>query len=287
MVRIWRSLDEVPADLGRTVVTIGNFDGVHLGHQHVIGRAARSPTSLGARPRRRGDLRPAPDRGAAARARAADPDHDGGAASSCSRQAGADDVLVVPFDREIAGWPPERFVEEILVGTLHAKAVVVGANFRFGHKAAGDVPLLHRAGRRARLRRRGHPARRRTAGVVVDVRPQLPAGRRRRGRRGGARPPVHRARRGRQGRPARPRARLPDGERARCRASASPPTGCTPDGCAARRPSGCPAAISRRHQPDVRRRARAPRGGLRARPRRPRAVRRGGRGRVRRTASAA
>ena len=38
-VRIWRSLDEVPADLGRTVVTIGNFDGVHLGHQHVVARA--------------------------------------------------------------------------------------------------------------------------------------------------------------------------------------------------------------------------------------------------------
>ena len=38
-MQIWRSLDEVPADLGRTVVTVGNFDGVHLGHQHVVGRA--------------------------------------------------------------------------------------------------------------------------------------------------------------------------------------------------------------------------------------------------------
>jgi riboflavin kinase/FMN adenylyltransferase len=55
-------------------------------------------------------------------------------------------VLVVPFTREIANWPPERFVTEILVETLHAKAVVVGANFRFGHRAAGDVALLTSAG---------------------------------------------------------------------------------------------------------------------------------------------
>src|SRR5690606_8217080 len=56
--------------------------------------------------------------------------------------AGADAVLIVPFDREIAAWAPERFVQEILVDALHAKAVVVGANFRFGHKAAGDVSVL-------------------------------------------------------------------------------------------------------------------------------------------------
>ena len=46
-VQIWRSLDEVPADLGRTVVTIGNFDGVHLGHQHVLAGPARSPRARG------------------------------------------------------------------------------------------------------------------------------------------------------------------------------------------------------------------------------------------------
>ncbi len=61
-------------------------------------------------------------------------------------EAGVDDVLVVPFSREIAGWSPERFVDEILVESLHAKAVVVGANFRFGYRAAGDVALLRELG---------------------------------------------------------------------------------------------------------------------------------------------
>ena len=68
-VRIWRSLDDVPGDLGRTAVVIGNFDGVHLGHQHVIAEARRLARRGGAA-RRRGDLRPAPDGGAAPRARA-------------------------------------------------------------------------------------------------------------------------------------------------------------------------------------------------------------------------
>ena len=46
-MQIWRSLDEVPGDLGRTVVTVGNFDGVHLGHQHVVARAREVAAGLG------------------------------------------------------------------------------------------------------------------------------------------------------------------------------------------------------------------------------------------------
>jgi riboflavin kinase/FMN adenylyltransferase len=61
--------------------------------------------------------------------------------------AGVDHVLVVPFSREVAGWSPERFVTEILVGALHARAVVVGSNFRFGAKASGDVATLAELGR--------------------------------------------------------------------------------------------------------------------------------------------
>jgi riboflavin kinase / FMN adenylyltransferase len=145
MVRIWRSLDEVPTDLGRTVVTIGNFDGVHLGHQHVIARAREVATSLGFDHVVAVTFDPHPI--AVLR-----PEHAPPTLTSMAvrvellEQAGADDVLVVPFNRELAGWSPERFIEEILVGTLRAKAVVVGANFRFGHKAGGDVRLLAELG---------------------------------------------------------------------------------------------------------------------------------------------
>jgi len=141
MVRIWRSLDEVPADLGRTVVTIGNFDGVHLGHQHVIQRAHEVALGLGIHHVVAVTFDPHPI--AVLR-----PEHAPPTLTSMAvrvellEAAGADDVMVVPFDRDLAGWPPERFVEEIIAGSLHAKAVVVGANFRFGYKAAGDVALL-------------------------------------------------------------------------------------------------------------------------------------------------
>jgi riboflavin kinase/FMN adenylyltransferase len=63
-------------------------------------------------------------------------------------EAGVDDVLAVPFTREVAAWSPEQFVTAVLVDTLHARAVVVGANFRFGARAAGDVALLTEVGSR-------------------------------------------------------------------------------------------------------------------------------------------
>lgn len=144
-MRVWRSCDAVPEDLGRTVVTIGNFDGVHLGHQHVVRRAREVAEDLGIShvvavtfdPHPIAVLRPehAPLTLTTIETRVGLLD-----------QAGVDDVLVVPFSRDVAGWSPERFVDEILVGALHAKAVVVGANFRFGYRAAGDVAVLRDLG---------------------------------------------------------------------------------------------------------------------------------------------
>jgi riboflavin kinase/FMN adenylyltransferase len=144
-VRIWRSLDEVPADLGRTVLVIGNFDGVHLGHQHVVRRARELADRDGLTvvavtfdPHPMAVLRP---------------EH---APSSLTRieqraellgEAGVDDVFVIPFSREIASWTPEEFVDRVLVDGLHAARVVVGANFRFGARASGDVATLVEAGR--------------------------------------------------------------------------------------------------------------------------------------------
>lgn len=148
-MRVWRSIAEVPADLGRTTVTIGNFDGVHLGHQHVVRRAREVAGEVGAAgeadrvvvvtfdPHPIAVLRPehAPPTLTTIETRLA-----------LLAAAGADDALVIPFDREIAGWSPEEFIDRILVGALHAKAVVVGANFRFGNRAAGDVATLRDAG---------------------------------------------------------------------------------------------------------------------------------------------
>jgi riboflavin kinase/FMN adenylyltransferase len=142
---LWRSLDDVPADLGRTVVTIGNFDGVHLGHRHVIARAGEVATQLGGLdvvavtfdPHPIAVLRPehAPPTLTTIEARV-----------RLLREAGVDDVLVVPFSREVAAWSPERFVRDVLVECLRARAVVVGANFRFGHRAAGDLSTLSTLG---------------------------------------------------------------------------------------------------------------------------------------------
>ena len=144
-MQTWRSLGELPAGLGRTVVTIGNFDGVHLGHQTVIHRARAVARDLGADqvvavtfdPHPMAVLRPehAPSTLTSIETRAA-----------LLSDEGADAVLVLPFDREIASWTPEEFIDRILVEALHAAAIVVGANFRFGNRAAGDVNTLREAG---------------------------------------------------------------------------------------------------------------------------------------------
>ena len=79
-------------------------------------------------------------------------------------EAGVDAVFALPFDREIAGWSPEEFVDRVLVDALHASAVVVGANFRFGHRASGDVATLREAGES-----RGFVA----EGIALDGGPQV------------------------------------------------------------------------------------------------------------------
>lgn len=143
-MRVWRSLDQVPADLGRTVVVIGNFDGVHLGHQHVIARAGEIARAAGVPlvavtfdPHPMAVLRPdhAPLNLTGIEAR-----------TVLLGRAGADDVLVLPFSKEVAAWSPQEFISRVLVDGLHAQAVVVGANFRFGARAAGDVTTLSAAG---------------------------------------------------------------------------------------------------------------------------------------------
>ena len=139
-VQLWRTLEEVPADLGRTAVVVGNFDGVHLGHQHVLRRAREIADPRGLRlvavtfdPHPMAVLRPehAPVTLTTLEARA-----------ELLAAAGADAVLALPFDLQMASWTPDEFAQRVLVDTLHAAACVVGANFRYGCKAAGDVAEL-------------------------------------------------------------------------------------------------------------------------------------------------
>jgi len=147
LVQPWRSLEEIPADLGRTVVTIGNFDGVHRGHAHVVRRARELCAQAGSErvvvvtfdPHPMAVLRPehAPVMLSTIEERAA-----------LLAAAGADDVLALPFTADTAAWSPEEFVDRVLVQALHARAVVVGANFRFGRRAAGDVQTLRDLGAR-------------------------------------------------------------------------------------------------------------------------------------------
>ena len=138
VVKLWRGLSEVPDDLGRTAVVIGNFDGVHLGHQHVVRRARELADGLPLvavtfDPHPMAVLRPehAPVMLSTLEQRA-----------DLLAEAGADAVLALPFDREMAAWTPDEFAERVLVDSLHAAVVVVGANFRYGCKAAGDVACL-------------------------------------------------------------------------------------------------------------------------------------------------
>jgi riboflavin kinase / FMN adenylyltransferase len=161
-VQIWRSLDDIPGDLGRTAVIIGNFDGVHLGHQHVIREARSAADAEGLRvvavtfdPHPMAVLRPehAPITITDIETRA-----------ELLQASGVDDVFALPFDREIASWSPDEFARRVLADGLHAAVVVVGANFRYGSRAAGDVASLTASGEELGFR---------TVGVPLDGGPQV------------------------------------------------------------------------------------------------------------------
>jgi riboflavin kinase/FMN adenylyltransferase len=94
------------------------------------------------------------------------------------REEGIEQVLILPFTRELAGFSPERFVREIVVERLEARAVLVGDNFRFGHEHAGDTRLLAELGRQFQFRVEAVPAIRMRGRVVSssEVRRLIDAG---------------------------------------------------------------------------------------------------------------
>jgi riboflavin kinase/FMN adenylyltransferase len=144
-VQVWRSLDAVGLDDGsRTVVTVGNFDGVHLGHQHLLAGVVSRARAIGAAavvvtfdPHPMTVIHPdsAPPRLATLEHRL-----------DLLESNGLDAVLVLPFTRELSLWEPDEFVRRVLVDALHALEVHVGENFRYGHRAAGDVTTLRASG---------------------------------------------------------------------------------------------------------------------------------------------
>lgn len=142
--RVHRSLDALPGDVGPTAVAIGNFDGVHLGHREILRRAEQvaadeglAPAVLTFDPHPRRLLRPdVPTRSL---------DSMEGRLERMRRE-GIREIFVVPFTRELAALSPREFAEQVLVGKLQAKAVLVGDNFRFGSKQAGDTRTLQALG---------------------------------------------------------------------------------------------------------------------------------------------
>jgi riboflavin kinase / FMN adenylyltransferase len=140
----WHGLDDVPAGWGGSVATIGTFDGVHRGHQRIVNRAAEIAQSQNA-PLVVLTFDPHPDE-------VVRPGSHPAVLTSARRQAellaalGADAVCTLPFSLDFSRLTPDEFVRIVLFERLHATAVVVGENFRFGYRAAGDVALLAQLG---------------------------------------------------------------------------------------------------------------------------------------------
>jgi riboflavin kinase / FMN adenylyltransferase len=151
----WQGLDDVPDDWGRCVVTIGVFDGVHRGHQRVVGRATEVAAEMGL-PVVVVTFDPHPDE-------VVRPGSHPPFLCTARRRAellaglGADAVCVLPFTREFSQLGPDEFVHAVLVDRLHAARVVVGEDFRFGHRAAGNVPLLAELGEKYDFTAEGVP----------------------------------------------------------------------------------------------------------------------------------
>ncbi len=144
-MHVFRSLGEIPKSLGRTVVSIGNFDGVHLGHQLILERLRQSAAARSARsvavtfdPHPSRFLRPesCPSLITPLAARL-----------ELLGDTGIDAVLVLPFTAELSRMRAAEFVTVIVHDALRALEVHEGTNFRFGNRAEGGIAELYELGR--------------------------------------------------------------------------------------------------------------------------------------------
>ncbi|MDQ6896389.1 MAG: bifunctional riboflavin kinase/FAD synthetase [Actinomycetota bacterium] len=143
-MHVWRGLGDVPSDLGRSVVTLGNFDGVHRGHRAVLGQLVDQATT------RSGNavvvtFHPHP-------VAVLFPDRAPKQLTSLDQRlaliaaSGVDATLVIEFTTEFAHLTPQEFVEQVFVDALHACAVIVGEDTRFGWRNTGNVDTLRELG---------------------------------------------------------------------------------------------------------------------------------------------
>ncbi len=144
--RVFRSLEEVPPDFGPSALTIGNFDGVHAGHQAILQRVKETAAERGLKPSVL-TFDPHPST-VVAPARAPRLMTTPAERAELMRQEGIEQVLILPFDRTVAQFSPEQFVERVLVEKLGVRALLVGHDFLFGHKQAGNVQVLRELGDR-------------------------------------------------------------------------------------------------------------------------------------------
>ncbi|MCY0880483.1 MAG: FAD synthetase family protein, partial [Firmicutes bacterium] len=136
-MKVWNELQVVTEPM---VVTIGNFDGVHQGHQALFARAQKMAEAQGwswmvltFEPHPLKVLHPQ----AAPLLISPWP-----MKKAYLQAAGVPNVFVMPFNRTVANWPPEFFLNDVIYTKLHGRGIVVGDNFTFGAKAAGDVTML-------------------------------------------------------------------------------------------------------------------------------------------------
>src|SRR3984957_13409682 len=138
-------LDDVPGAFGPTFVSVGNFDGVHRAHRHVIDEIVRRARSAKARSVVV-TFEPHPTR-------ILRPDHDLKLLTPLPEKlqllggTGVDAVLLLPFSRDLSLMTPHEFAHDILKKRLQAREVHEGYNFHFGHKAAGDIHKLRELGK--------------------------------------------------------------------------------------------------------------------------------------------
>lgn len=141
---IWSTASDLPREAQASVVTVGTFDGVHRGHRRLISRTCHEARRLGAQA-----VAVTWDRhpksivsGAGAPPLVTSIERK----IELLRESGLDLVVVLRLDESLARWAPERFVFRFFAAALQTRMVVVGSDWRFGHRAAGDVALLAQLG---------------------------------------------------------------------------------------------------------------------------------------------